>query len=461
VSGPAGLVAAARRTGVAAVAAGAAAALLLAAAALAAAVAVVLPDLAGERERTAAVVATSVERSIERALALGVPFDRLAGMPEFLSRILRENPDLRFVAATGADGTIAYWEGVSRHRLQPILDAGALDGAAPVGGRADLVRAEADGFSILALALDAPAGPAGRLLVGTQPRQILEEAALALPDALRILAFAALLGAAAGWAAWAGVAGDRAAEAQSRLGALGGTRIPRLPRPPRRDELGAVEAALDRAALALHDRYRRVLAHAEEVRGAVFDADVAARAAEVERETAAAHGPALAEPPPPAALPRPGRLTRAAVALSLSAGAAAAAFLALGPPAAAAFVAAAAVVAATPIPRETARALGVVGALAAVAGFAGAAAGGAAPDPATAWASAPLVAGAGLGLAAAALRRHPARGDRATPLPPAAAAAFAAACATLLGPLAGSGALLVLGAAAALAAALSLPPAEG
>ncbi|MES2296700.1 MAG: MFS transporter [Pseudomonadota bacterium] len=68
-----------------------------------------LPEL----ERKAHTVGASVSRKLARALDYGIPPEKLEGVPDFFNDILKDNPDLAYLALARSDGTVMYRGGAS------------------------------------------------------------------------------------------------------------------------------------------------------------------------------------------------------------------------------------------------------------------------------------------------------------------------------------------------------------
>jgi predicted MFS family arabinose efflux permease/HAMP domain-containing protein len=81
--------------------------------------------LAPELDRKAAAIGRSVAGQIERAVALGIPLEDLAGMEPFLRQKLDDNADLVYVAVRDRAGRILYAAGLNAARG----DAAGLDAA--------------------------------------------------------------------------------------------------------------------------------------------------------------------------------------------------------------------------------------------------------------------------------------------------------------------------------------------
>jgi methyl-accepting chemotaxis protein len=117
------------------------------------------PELANR----AGLVGTIVRASIQRALDLGMPLDRLVGTEAYLDRILDDFPEISFIAIVGAEGTIAFAAGplgdperaalatkagnTSTLRTYPVLANGSLAARIAVGvNRAFVARQFQDVF---------------------------------------------------------------------------------------------------------------------------------------------------------------------------------------------------------------------------------------------------------------------------------------------------------------------------
>ncbi|WP_051340584.1 HAMP domain-containing protein [Azospirillum halopraeferens] len=215
----------------------------------------------------AAAVARAVGNDVDRALGYGIPLDRIEGMGAYLDSVSERNPDIRFLAVLDGGGTLL-------HR------GGAGEEAAAV-----MVREPLDG------------GTGGSVVVAVQPTRVPGDLLDGLP---RLLCggLALLL------LAWhlAAAAADRAVttplrrlERALRAAAAGDFSALIGGRP--RDEFGRAMLAYNAVVWRLHEARQRFALHADEVRAAVFDADVA-RAVERSRDdTVARLGAGLDRPP--------------------------------------------------------------------------------------------------------------------------------------------------------------------
>ncbi len=283
-------------------------------------------QLGETRAAKAAAVAEAVQYDLERALSLGIPLDRIEGISAYLKGIQGRNPDLGFLLVTGEDG--AWMHGaapfaVSRltalvdslrglpspsaraAALQPIARDGYLivrlplrrvgSAVAPVNGPTALPPATAALDRAKAVARGT--GVAGHVLVGVQPGQVRSQIAedllaVALGGAAVLLLLAQVAEALVEASVRAPLA--RLSRLMERaiagdFGALIGRRSP--------DAVGRVLHAFNAAVFRMHDRRQRFAAHADEVRGAVFDPDVARAVEQTRDETLAALGDGLNSPP--------------------------------------------------------------------------------------------------------------------------------------------------------------------
>jgi MFS family permease len=81
------------------------------------------PELANR----AGLVGSIVRASIQRALDLGMPLNRLVGTDAYLDRILGDFPEISFIAIVGADGTIAIEAGALGDAERAALATEAID----------------------------------------------------------------------------------------------------------------------------------------------------------------------------------------------------------------------------------------------------------------------------------------------------------------------------------------------
>jgi hypothetical protein len=252
----------------------------------------------------AAAVAEAVQYDLERAIALGIPLERIEGISAYLQGIQGRNPDLGFLLITGEDG--AWMHGAAPFatgRLGALVES--LRGmVVPAMRRAALQPIARDGFLIVRLPLRAAptaagqgATTAGHVLVGVQPGQVRSQiagelVAVALGGVAVLLLLAQVAEALVEASFCAPIAGLSQLMERAIAGDFG-TLIGRRPQ----DQVGRVLHAFNAAVFRVHDRRQRFTAHAEEVRGAVFDPDVAQAVEKTRAETLAALGPGLEQAP--------------------------------------------------------------------------------------------------------------------------------------------------------------------
>lgn len=259
-------------------------------------------QLGEARAAKAAAVATAVQNDLERALGYGIPLGGLAGVGPYLEGIAGRNPDLGFLAVGDAGGTVLHAVGLGRDRLAPLMapvKGAVIGGSEPATRSAAPQPVERDGYLIVQVDLQPVVGkPAvGQVLVGVQPRQIRSQIAAELVTVFIGAAAVLLLlseVAAALAAATFGAPLDRLARVMGEAaGGRFGTLIGRRPR----DQLGRALFAFNAAVFAMHDRRQRFAAHADEVRNAVFDLEVAHEVERTRDQALEALGGGLAEAP--------------------------------------------------------------------------------------------------------------------------------------------------------------------
>ncbi|MFV3130809.1 MFS transporter [Niveispirillum sp. KHB5.9] len=113
-----------------------------------------LPEL----DRTAGALAIAVGSDIGHALGLGVPFDRLGGMPEYMAGTLALEPRITLLALADATGAVRHAVGLEGEAARAALSAW------PAGNAGALP--EVDGIRILAQPVRAGGALAGTLFVG-------------------------------------------------------------------------------------------------------------------------------------------------------------------------------------------------------------------------------------------------------------------------------------------------------
>lgn len=255
-------------------------------------------QLGEARAAKAAAVAGAVQSDLERALGYGIPLSGIAGVAPYLEGIAGRNPDLGFLAVGDAGGTVLHAVGLGRERLASLM-APAKGEAVPATRSTVPVPVERDGYLIVRLPLQPAADKpvTGHVLVGVQPKQIRSQIAAELVTVvLGVAAVLILLSevAAALAAATFGAPLDRLAQvmgeaARGRFGTLIGRRP--------RDQLGRALFAFNAAVFTMHERRQRFAAHADEVRNAVFDLEVAREVERTRDRALDALGSGLVEPP--------------------------------------------------------------------------------------------------------------------------------------------------------------------
>lgn len=271
-------------------------------------------QLGEARAAKAAAVAEAVQHDLERAIGYGIPLPRIEGVDAFLQGIADRNPDIGFLALTGADGMLlqsASSGGSLPDRKEMEALAGSLRSLpTPETRAATLQPIERDGFLILRLPvrigrLSSEGGggggvgqpPAGHVLVGVQPGQVRGQIAGELATvALGGLAVLLLLAELAGVLARASFRAPlrRLARAMEEAGA--GRFATLLGRRPR-DQVGRLLFSFNALVFGLHERRQRFAAHAEEVRAAVFDPEVAEAVDRTRRSALEALGSGLEAAP--------------------------------------------------------------------------------------------------------------------------------------------------------------------
>lgn len=269
-------------------------------------------QLGEARAAKAAAVAEAVQHDLERAIGYGIPLPRIEGVGAFLQGIADRNPDIGFLALTGADGTIlqSAASGSLPGGKQMETLAGSLRSLpTPETRAATLQPIEREGFLILRLPvrigrLSSEGGgggvgqpPAGHVLVGVQPGQVRGQIAGELATvALGGLAVLLLLAELAGVLARASFRAPLRRLARAMEEAAAGRFATLLGRRPR-DQVGRLLFSFNAVVFGLHERRQRFAAHAEEVRAAVFDPEVAEAVDRTRRSALEALGSGLEAAP--------------------------------------------------------------------------------------------------------------------------------------------------------------------
>ncbi|KAA0582608.1 HAMP domain-containing protein [Azospirillum sp. Sh1] len=270
-------------------------------------------QLGEARAAKAAAVAEAVQHDLERAIGYGIPLPRIEGVGAFLQGIADRNPDIGFLALTGADGMLlqsASSGGSLPDRKEMETLAGSLRSLpTPETRAATLQPIERDGFLILRLPvrigrLSSEGGgggvgqpPAGHVLVGVQPGQVRGQIAGELATVtLGGLAVLLLLAELAGVLARASFRAPLRRLARAMEEAAAGRFATLLGRRPR-DQVGRLLFSFNALVFGLHERRQRFAAHAEEVRAAVFDPEVAEAVDRTRRSALEALGSGLEAAP--------------------------------------------------------------------------------------------------------------------------------------------------------------------
>ncbi len=109
-------------------------------------------ELLPEMDRKAWTVALIAQDRVAEALALGIPFEQLEGVPQFFDIMLAESPDIAYLALTDAQGALVFSSSGAPRAIEPLLRQSAtmlLDDAAGLErvGRHVLVRTRSEDLS--------------------------------------------------------------------------------------------------------------------------------------------------------------------------------------------------------------------------------------------------------------------------------------------------------------------------
>ncbi len=255
-------------------------------------------------EGKAGVHARGIKQDIEVALNLGVPLHEIRQVSEYLEQGAQEDPDIRFAAVTDLGLERWFYGGMGRRRLDPLLDAPRLRQAiaqAPHALTEGVAGVEIDGFALTVTPLIAQGTAVGFVVVAVQNKQVfdhlVEHLTRLLPALIAIVLLLTELGLATAAAVFEAPLA-RLAQLMERVNL--GQAIERSGRHDR-SEIGLALLRFNGIVYRLVDRAQGVLALADEVQRAVFDAAVAgqvARRAEDLRSSAAKPllGAAVASP---------------------------------------------------------------------------------------------------------------------------------------------------------------------
>jgi hypothetical protein len=233
-------------------------------------------------EGKAGVHARTVKQDLEIALNLGQQLDEVRQVSEYLEQGVQDDPDIRFAAVTDLDLRRLYYGGIGRRRLDPLLAAPALREAIDEDPHAlseGVDGVEIEGFSLTATPLMAQGSTVGWVIVSVQNKQVLEQLVLdlmrLLPAAIAILLLLGELAMSTAASAYE----DPLRRLGHLMGRVGHDRgIERSGRHDR-SEIGIALLRFNGIMHRLADRAQRVLALADEVQRAVFDASIAGQVA--------------------------------------------------------------------------------------------------------------------------------------------------------------------------------------
>lgn len=228
-----------------------------------------------EMDKKAAAIGRDLAAQIERAVAYGIPIDKLVGVDEFFAPVLDSNPELRYLAITGADGQVLYLNGARAEELEPHYRAADL----AAGGEGQ--KASIGGYLDLALAVTARESTVGHVHVGfdqgyiaTRLSDILYDIVMVMAVSL-IVAFEILL-----FVVFYNITGPMRLVGwvvdQARRGDF--THIPGV---ISGDEVGRFVRVLNAAIRHVDELFRGLMAYVDEVRTAHFDKDVVGRVGEI------------------------------------------------------------------------------------------------------------------------------------------------------------------------------------
>lgn len=229
-----------------------------------------------ELDRKAAAVGRDLVVQVERAVAYGIPLDKLVGVDEFFAQVLSGNPEIRYLGITGTDGGILFLRGalgsqLADHYRQQLAALGNVEGktmrigdfvdlALPVKGRSGLVGSVHVGFD--------------QGYISSRLFSIFYDIAVVLGASL-IVAFEILL-----FVVVFNVSGPMKLVAevidQGRKGDF--TRLPGIRAD---DEVGHFARVFNATMRQVDSAYRGLMAYIDEVRTGHFDRSVAEKAGEI------------------------------------------------------------------------------------------------------------------------------------------------------------------------------------
>jgi len=273
------------------------------------------PLLIQELNRKALAVGSTVKGTFERAVDVGIPVDKLSGVPPYFARLLQDNPDIRFIAVTDPARKLVFYEGISRHRLGPILEEIDVGFATERIGRDGLQarnRTTIDDFSVEVLPIGASTSPDAVLYVAVQRSVVARRLREGWPLFAGLLAVAMAAGIGAVLVAQRRVVGARLGRLEGSMAAVDDGRFALASSVSGRDEIGTLARTYDATLWVLRARLQALVTHAEEARDAALSRDVRDRLEAIRRQALDGIGQMLEAVPlgPPVAIQRHGRLTR-------------------------------------------------------------------------------------------------------------------------------------------------------
>ena len=227
-----------------------------------------------EMARKAAAIGRDLVVQVERAVAYGIPLDKLVGVDDFFAQVLQANPEIRYLGITDAGGGILFLRGALSEQL-----------AAHYRGRAVAVAGDGKSrigdFVDLALPVRGRDGRVGEVHVGfdqgyiaSRLFSIFYDIAVVLGTSL-IVAFEILL-----FVVVFNVSGPMKLVAevigQTRRGDF--TRVPGITAD---DEVGHFVRVFNGAVRQVDNAYRGLMAYIDEVRTGHFDRNAAEKAGEI------------------------------------------------------------------------------------------------------------------------------------------------------------------------------------
>jgi len=223
-----------------------------------------------EIEKKTATLGLSVGEQIERALAFGIPIDRLVEVEPFLADHVASDPDIQFLAVLKTDNTLLYLAGDQPETLQSL----ALPTEAAVGDR---IRRTIPGYILSLLPLFSSSGLAGYLVVGMPDSVVTERISGILYEVGTVVIVTALIGIELLLLVlWLGLRLPLERVRKAVQAIAGGdfrTVIPVYVG----DEIGRFSRLINRTVRLVNERYRDLLLDAQEARLSQIDTAVAAR----------------------------------------------------------------------------------------------------------------------------------------------------------------------------------------